>query len=477
MLIKVLLVAFFSLESSTIQHASVLCFSFSGIVPSLPVVGRIGKQAKHRQTSYEKLDNSKTLLWSSVPSWHDLEHEMGKTYRAPVPSCIDSVLQPATPKFSTDHPTLFRERHGWCPYSERVWLSLELLSVPYDTILIDNTGGPRPPYYSGGQTPQMKWPSGQQQGESMDLVQRLDSENQSFDFQMSNPEVKQAIAQFRSIFPSRARPSSRAAFLFQSNGEPLFRSTFEDTLLKTDQLLSESGGPFFTGEKFTAADIAWAPFLERYRYQLPCLHIGLCPDDQEKYPHLSAWYDAMDHNPEYACRVKGNSSSWRKVLLMAGFGNAGMVPPNIAENVQSLIREEDEQRNNINGKSGVDLDLWQKYAEPRPHVAPTPRAQVAQIISRNRDAILKDTLKQIHSKGDTIVDELPSTLEELDETMRELAEALLGGDDGTTLTNHSRRTVGAFASFLNNRMCVPRDMGAMPAASLQHLAWQLQTYN
>ena len=75
------------------------------------------------------------------------------------------------------------------------------------------------------------------------------------------------------------------------------------------------------------------------------------------------------------------------------------------------------------------------------------------------------------------MEELPSTTEEVDETMRELVQALLDGDDGTSLTNHSRRAVGAFAAFLNERMCVPRDMGAMSAATLQYLAWQLQTYN
>ena len=28
--------------------------------------------------------------------------------------------------------------------------------------------------------------------------------------------------------------------------------------------------------------------------------------------------------PAYACRVRGDAASWRKVLSMAGFGNSGM---------------------------------------------------------------------------------------------------------------------------------------------------------
>ena len=50
---------------------------------------------------------------------------------------------------------LYRERNGWCPYSERVWLALEHKGIiEYETVLIDNTGGGRPSWYSGD-TPQV----------------------------------------------------------------------------------------------------------------------------------------------------------------------------------------------------------------------------------------------------------------------------------------------------------------------------------
>lgn len=244
-------------------------------------------------------------------TWESLEGILLKT-TSDKPISIDSVLEPSKPNFSDERPTLFRERHGWCPYSERVWLTLELIGQQYDTVRIDNTGGPRPSYY-GGQTPQMRWPDGKQQGESMDLVEELDTRYNAGKFYQPD-NVHDQINAFRNIFP-RARPSSRAAFLFQYNGEPLWRSTFEKTLEETDQLLaaSSSSGPFFCGTDISAADIAWAPFLERYRYQLPCLHEQLEPDNSNTYPNLAQWYDAMDKVPAYACCVKGDPGSWRKV--------------------------------------------------------------------------------------------------------------------------------------------------------------------
>ena len=95
------------------------------------------------------------------------------------------------------------------------------------------------------------------------------------------------------------RPSSRAAFLFRSSGQPVARRDFEATLEKTDALLGERGGPFFAGENPTAPDVCWAPFLERYAAQLPLLHDGLRPRDTSRYPNLSRWYDAMESTTEW----------------------------------------------------------------------------------------------------------------------------------------------------------------------------------
>lgn len=249
----------------------------------------------------------------TTPSWQELSNSLPELSSQKTKK-IDSVLDPSTPKFSTQVPTLFRERHGWCPYSERVWFALEYLGREYDEILIDNTGhGPRPSYYYGT-TPQMKFEDGKNMGESMDLVEVLDSENLLY----NKPDVSEKINSFRQIFPRNARPSSRAAFLFSYNG-PLPKSEFERVLSDTNDLLSETKGSFFCGEEFSAADVAWCPFLERYQYQLPCFYDGLNPRDSDKYPYLAQWYDAMENEiPQYLCRVKGNPSSWRKVLVMAG---------------------------------------------------------------------------------------------------------------------------------------------------------------
>lgn len=399
-------------------------------------------------------------LFELLFSWSDLEEELLVETCSP-PHSIDSLRQETTPSelFNNSHLTLFREREGWCPYSERVWLALEYLDViPYNTIRIDNSGyGPRPSYFRG-QTPQIRWPeSGKTQGESMDLVNRI------LDTYGSPPEGsnaatsahQHAVTAWKQIMPQRSRPSSRAAFLFQMNGQPHGRATFENSLEAVNELLGEgTGGPFFVGDSMGPADICWAPFLERYRYQLPCLHTGLEPNNANQYPFLSAWYTAMDQVPAYICRVKGNAASWRKVLCMAGFGNAGVAPPVIQENMKRLEEVEKAESREliaVADAGGSGNNIWSDYAATRPYVAKKPYQEAARIIVSNREMILVDTLK--NGKG-------WKSKSHLDAAMLDLANALAYNDDASYGTPESQQ----LAEFLTERMCVPRDMGCLPAA-------------
>ena len=439
---------------------------------------------------------------SAAPSWSDLEQQIFPNENfneLKLPINIDSVLYPNTTPSSlvidtnVPRPILFRERHGWCPYSERVWWTLELSGVAYDTIRIDNTGhGPQPSYWSGT-TPQLRWPGEtRNRGESMDLVYALDEHyHQCRLLQSDSPVVRRVVSQFRSIFPRNARPSSRAAFLFQNNGEPLWKSTFAATLQATEELLRETPeGPFLCGATLTAADVAWAPFLERYRYQLPALHGNeLDPNCAQTYPALHHWYQAVDRIPSYACRVSGNASSWRKVLTMAGFGNAGNVPPQIRHNMvmlqQQTVEQLLEQVKNVAIRQH-EQQLWDAFLAERPYnLAATPASEAAHVILRNRQAILRDALQRVTASNDhnirdglstAVFSVLPTTESGLDTALRRLVQILLHMDDddhgldSSTLDDIMPPDVGALAMYLDERMCVPRDMGALSAKRIAQIA-------
>ena len=402
-----------------------------------------------------------------VPSWEALEAQL-PSLRAPQPSVLDTVLA-ASCDGPPDGLTLFRERHGWCPYSEKVWLALELKGLDYSTVLIDNTGGGRPSWY-GGQTPQIQWCNGKTMGESMDIVKRLDIEYPE-SRQLYPPEgvsmsdVASMISAFRGAFPSNAKPSSRAAYLFTYSG-PLSRSDFERALDNTEELLAtHSGGSFFCGKELSAADVSWAPFLERYAAQLPCLHEGLLPRDASRWPRLAEWFEAMDNVPEYACRVKGDGESWGRVLSMQGYGNAGRAPKTTG------YRAQDAAGGGGGGGRDAMEGLWSAYSKSRPHVASSPAKEAAAKIVSNRQAIVKDAMaRKLGSTGNAA--KKPFTSDEIERGLRAVASALVN-DGAASLQGEERALGGALASHLVGRMCVPRDMGQPAGFTLRELAREL----
>ena len=243
-------------------------------------------------------------------------------------------------------------------------------------------------------------------------------------------------------------------------------------------------GPFFCGSSFTAADIAWMPFLERYAAQLPCLHDDLNPMDANTYPHLYQWYQAMQNQiPAYACRVKGDSSSWRKVLCMAGFGNMGNVPDDILDRMeQETGNETDEDKHFLSSEDlEREMKLWKEYSSTRTYLAQSPGSEAAATLVRNREAILKDVEKRIKfTKG--WKEKLPLEKENgMNDAMCALTYLLLQEEKSKEdiiavqeeMNGGLLRDVGVVASFLDERMCVPRDMGEMSAAAIKRIAARL----
>ena len=219
--------------------------------------------------------------------------------------------------------TLHRERNGWCVRSATIWLALEVKGVPYATVR-----------EMGSSAPALHWPDATVQTDSVAVLRTLDAALPSTTplwppAGVEARAVDEMVAAFAATMPS-ARESDRAAYLFcpeeGSLYEPLPRSNFVATLDATEALLGRhGGGAFFCGPSFSAADAVWAPVLERYAAQLPCLHEGLLPRGGP-WPRLTRWYEAMDTVPAWACRVRGDAASWRKVLSSAPWWPAGWPP-------------------------------------------------------------------------------------------------------------------------------------------------------
>lgn len=159
---------------------------------------------------------------------------------------------------------------------------------------------------------------------------------------------------------------------------------------------------------------------------------------------------------------------------MAGYGNAG-VPPDVVDRMDDLGVEESLPQTEV--ERVRNQALWEEYISTRPYLAKTPSAEAGRILMSNREAIVKDTLKRastLEGSG------LPLESEKgLDNAMLALATILIYGneDDGQydeleTAAKEATHVKGvyAMAKFLDERMCVPRDMGTMSANAIKRLS-------
>eukprot|EP00966_Prymnesium_polylepis_P333608 7389058-Prymnesium_polylepis.1 len=258
--------------------------------------------------------------------------------------------------------------------------------------------------------------------------------------------------------PAASRLSSRAAFLFCCDEgfhyDTLPREVFVATLDATEEALSRHSGPFFCGDAFSAADAIWAPVLERYAAQLPCL-TDLQPRGGS-WPRLTRWYDAMDGVAAYACRLRGDALSWRKVLSSspwwpAGWPDRGGPDERGDPRGGALLATAGEAAEAFGGAS-VSPELWAEYAETRPHVASTPGAEAAAALLRNAPAIIRDAEAFCSLREG-------ATREEYERALRAVA-CLLADREGSELqeatetpTAEALQTPGAaeLAAYLDDR--------------------------
>jgi glutathione S-transferase len=400
-----------------------------------------------------------------LPTWQALAAVLPSANH-PGPAVSDWLLAPPS-VFSSSRPTLFRERNGWDPYSARVWLSLELKGVEYDTVRIDTSFQGRPGMLSDS-TPQIMWPDGHLMAGSLNILLKLDelypctTIAPSSRHAMMSAEPERLARAYHTTFPGGTNADEDNAPMRLAAS----RADFEAAASSANALLGEhADGPFFCGAQLSAADLAWTPFLERYAAWLPLLHPGFDLERDARWPHLSRWFEAMAAQPAYSARLRGDPSSWRKVLA---FSPGWLIPPSRGWSPPMTRGHAAAERRE------VSAPLWAEYTRTRPHVAAGGAAEEAAAhIVRHREAIARDARLGLGLASE----------DALDAPLRALAWALLlqqqGADGGAMASRsdeeeraacHGTPGLRELAAYLEERVCVPRDMGAPAAAALTRVA-------
>ena len=203
-----------------------------------------------------------------------------------------------------------------CPWVQRAAIVLQAKQVPYDITYIDRDH--RPEWFLAV-SPHSKVP-----------VLQIDGKDALFESNAIAEYLEETAAP--RLHP--ADPIARARNRAWTDYVTTFASAISDTAYadseeeftaraakiagpfgKLEEALAKRGnaGPYFNGPKFSLVDAAYAPFLQRYTFMDRLRPLGII----QKYPHLSAWRDALLASPAVkASTVSDIEAVWRENLIV-----------------------------------------------------------------------------------------------------------------------------------------------------------------
>ena len=193
--------------------------------------------------------------------------------------------------------TLYRDKHAWCPYCQKVWLWLEEKQIPYRIQKITMfCYGEKESWYK------RKVPSGMLPAielddrlitESDDILLALEQAFGPLEQGMKHPAVLPLRHLERLLFRVWCAwlcyPASSAR---QEQGN---RAQFTNVVARVEAALSATPGPYFL-ETFGTADVIFTPYVERMNASL-YYYKGYSL--REENPGFAAWFEAMESRSTY----------------------------------------------------------------------------------------------------------------------------------------------------------------------------------
>ena len=419
-----------------------------------------------------------------ILSWEALQSKAALD-RPPPPIFYDTLPSEDAASLSS-LPVLYRDKECICAACESVWLALEVKNIHYVTVLVDK---------DANVVPRIEWPTATDDDEddgkseaaaiTSDPIKLLEQIQSRYPDNEPNfyPKLSAAVDASRcnvmrlpGVMPRNSDESlmSYAPYLFRTDGTLVKPSSHAVSLEEVEEMQEEYYlGDFLCGKTITAADIIWAPYLERYACQLPLVFPNkskLNPRNRNVYGEVDNWYKIMEREcAPYICRVMGDKKHWRSCLEMA-------------INIHNERAASDDERVSLSDipsesgwwlkKNGIPYNIagmiWKEYSQDRPWVADSAGGEVALFMSRNREMIVKNAVNAGHFDIDTA-----------DEALREVIQVLLDWDiyfdlssDESELQQPLSELGTKMALFVaEETIQVPRDIGVIPARTLWELIW------
>jgi glutathione S-transferase len=289
--------------------------------PTVTFSSMIGNMAssmfgKNEAVEYDPIVDQQ-LAQMNIPSWESVRTQLEKqqtaeekSFRADlmkgygIGSPLHSIrLYDDSNKVEDIRVTFYRDSASWCPYCQKVWITLEEKKIPYRIEKVNmRCYGEKP------MTFQMMQPSGQipvafidgtiyrQSNDILSVLEESFPNHKSLSASTAHEGHAQSLLRLeRQLF------SAWMSWLTSGSG-PRYRESFVQVLQLVEQALSSSDGPFFLGNDISIVDVQFAPFLERIAASLlyyKGFQIRVAPNETTTYPAVNRWFDAMEQLPSY----------------------------------------------------------------------------------------------------------------------------------------------------------------------------------
>jgi glutathione S-transferase len=234
----------------------------------------------------------------------------------------------AQPPTAGDKPVFYTNR--FCPYAQRVAIALNAKGVACERVEIDLRN--KPEWYKAlvpsGKVPALALPGdAAPRVESLELLRLIES---AFPGPPSLlPPGDAAKAECEALFALCDSVYVRQGYTVLSSTAPpeQLAADFRAVAAPVEAKLAEHGGPFLLGKTFSQADVAFAPFTERYALAFRDIRGWPMLD---AHPALAAWHAAVEAQPAFAAsRVPEAEllALYRMFLGADYFNKAGVTAP------------------------------------------------------------------------------------------------------------------------------------------------------
>lgn len=382
----------------------------------------------------------------------------------------------------------YKDHASWCPYCQKVWMTLEEKRIPYRVEKINmRCYGDKPRDFMriqpSGAVP-VAMIDGAIYNQSNDIMFALESIFP--DHKPLLPSEEDTVSRMKAQELLRLERNLFGAWMNWLTGSERSKGYFINVLNQVeDELNASKGGDFFMGKNLSLVDFMFAPFLERMCASMiffKGFQIRVPKGQSTDYPAINKWFDAMETLPSYI------------VTKSDYYTHAWDLPPQLG----GCTRERDGEKYEraINGERLMDdsRGSWEiplvpdlGGIEPDWHFCgdeDSARREAVERLSYNHKNIVAFAARGAGSKGmppfsaplaDPNAKANESVYSSVDSSLRLIAIALLDGHETITselnqLANeikstgelHTENVVKSLV-YLRDRVGVPRDM-KLPAA-------------